>query len=65
MLKRLSEGIKKEVGPNTPPPTPTDQDFNGIMTSIGEVFSEIKEVDKSELFKEVDSSLSNIQSKGK
>jgi hypothetical protein len=64
MLKRLSEDIKREVGPNTPPPTPSDQDFNGIVTSIGEIFSEINEADKSELFKEVNNSLSNVQSKG-
>jgi NTP pyrophosphatase (non-canonical NTP hydrolase) len=65
MLKRLSEDIKKEVGPNTPPPTPSDQDFNGIMISIGEVFSEINKVDKSKLFEDVNNSLGNVQSKGK
>jgi len=63
ILKKLSEDIKKEVGQNTPPP-PTDQDFKTIVTSLGNVFSEINN-NKSEFLKTIDGSLNNVQSKGK
>jgi len=64
MLEKLSNDIKNEVGQNTPAPIPTDQNFDGVLSSIGEIFQAIGDSDKSELFANVDGVLSNEQSKG-
>ena len=64
MLEKLSDDIKNEVGQNTPPPVPTDRNFNGILTSVKEVFSAIGSSDKSEIFQDFDKTLGEVQSKG-
>lgn len=64
MLKKLSDDIKNKVGQNTPPLAPTDRNFNGILTSVKEVFSAIGSSDKSEMFQDFDKTLGEVQSKG-
>ncbi|CAI2161572.1 13863_t:CDS:2 [Funneliformis geosporum] len=61
MLEKLSGDIKNEVGQNTPPPIPADQNFDGVLSSIGEIFKAIGDSNKSELFADVDGALSNEQ----
>jgi hypothetical protein len=65
MLEKLSDDIKNKVGQNAPPPVPTDQNFDGFLSSAGEIFSAIGRSDKSKLFEDIDKTLSNEQSKGK
>jgi len=65
MLEKMSNDIKNKVGQNPPPPVPTDQEFAGIVSSVGEIFSAIGRSDKTKLFQNIDNSLSNEQSKGK